>query len=71
MCSAGVCSGNLKPDGDMPVFLDSQSHWTEKLELIHPNSHKRFPVYRVIDRKGCVLNPLEDPQVCDFFQFSL
>lgn len=71
MCSAGACSGNLKPDGDMPVFTGSQSHWTEKLELVDPNSHKIFPVYRVTDRKGCVLNPLEEPQVCDFFQFSL
>jgi hypothetical protein len=72
MCSAGVSSVNLKPDMDIPVFPGSQSHWTERLELIHPHSHKRFPVYRVTDRKGCVLNPSEEPQVCHFFiQFSL
>jgi 2-oxoisovalerate dehydrogenase E1 component alpha subunit len=63
MCSVGVSSVNLTTDVDIPVFPGSQSHWTEKLELIHPNSHKRFPVYRVTDRKGCVLNPLEDPQL--------
>ena len=72
MCSAGVSSVNLKPDMDIPVFPGSQSHWTERLELIHPHSHKRFPVYRVTDGKGCVLNPSEEPQVCHFFiQFSL
>jgi hypothetical protein len=67
MCSAGVSSVNLKPDVDIPVFAGSQSHWTERLELIHPHSHKRFPVYRVTDRKGSVLNPSEEPQVCHFF----
>jgi hypothetical protein len=72
MCSAGISSVNVKPDVDIPVYPGSQSHWTERLELIHPHSCKRFPVYRVTDRKGHVLNPLEEPQVGDFFiQFCL
>jgi hypothetical protein len=67
MHSADVSSVNIKPDVDVPVFPGSQSLWTEKLELIHPNSQKIFPIYRVTDRKGSILNPSEDPQVIDFF----
>jgi hypothetical protein len=51
------------------MFPGSQSDWTDKLELIHPNSQKIFPIYRFTDRKGSVLNPSEDPQVFDFYSF--
>jgi hypothetical protein len=63
MCSSGATSVNPKSDADTPTFPGAQSQWTERLELVHPNSFNRFPVYRVMDRKGCILNPSEEPQV--------
>jgi hypothetical protein len=67
MSSIGTSSVNLKPSVDMPLFPGAQSQWTERLELIHPYSCNRVPIYRVMDRKGCVLNPSEEPQVCEDF----
>jgi hypothetical protein len=63
MCSGGSTSVNPKPDADTPIFPGVQSQWTERLELIHPHSYNKFPVYRVLDRNGCILNPSEEPQV--------
>ncbi|KDR17244.1 2-oxoisovalerate dehydrogenase subunit alpha, mitochondrial isoform X2 [Zootermopsis nevadensis] len=62
ICSVGTSSVNLKPNVDMPLFPGPQSQWTERLELIHPLSYNRIPIYRVMDREGCVLNP-DEPQL--------
>ncbi|XP_023727357.1 2-oxoisovalerate dehydrogenase subunit alpha, mitochondrial isoform X2 [Cryptotermes secundus] len=63
MCSGGSTSVNPKPDADTPIFPGVQSQWAESLELIHPHSYNKFPVYRVMDRNGCILNPSEEPQL--------
>jgi hypothetical protein len=65
MCNAGISSVNQNVGLDVPIFPGAQSQWTERLEFIHPHSYDRFPIYRVMDRKGYVLNPSEESQVCE------
>jgi hypothetical protein len=63
MCSGDSASLNPKPDSNSSTFPGVQSQWTERLEFVHPHSYRKIPVYRIIDRNGCVLNPVEEPQV--------
>lgn len=48
---------------DKPVFPGSRSSWTEKLEFLEPNRYEGIPVYRVMNTKGEVINPSQDPKV--------
>lgn len=48
---------------ERPQFPGSRSQWTEKLEFIRPDLYDGIPVYRVMDRKGKVIDPSQDPQV--------
>ncbi|XP_069702519.1 2-oxoisovalerate dehydrogenase subunit alpha, mitochondrial isoform X2 [Periplaneta americana] len=63
LCSGGLSTVNAELTEDKPIFPGAQSQWTERLELIHPHSYSRFPVYRVMDRQGRVLSPSEEPQL--------
>jgi hypothetical protein len=63
VCSGGSTLVNQKPDADTPIFPGVQSQWTERLELVHPHSYNRLPIYRVMDRNGYILSPSEEPQV--------
>ena len=48
---------------ERPQFPGSRSQWTEKLEFVRPDLYDGIPVYRVMDRKGKVIDPSQDPQV--------
>ncbi|EFX84437.1 hypothetical protein DAPPUDRAFT_301077 [Daphnia pulex] len=48
---------------ERPQFPGSRSQWTEKLEFIRPDLYDGIPVYRVMDRKGKVIDPSQDPQL--------
>ena len=48
---------------ERPQFPGSRSKFTEKLEFLEPDSYEGIPVYRVMNRKGEIINPGEDPQV--------
>jgi 2-oxoisovalerate dehydrogenase E1 component alpha subunit len=55
--------GPVYADGDKPLFPGSRSKFTEKLEFVEPDIYDGIPVYRVMDKKGCVLDPSQDPGV--------
>lgn len=48
---------------DRPNFPGSRSSWTEKIEFIQPDLYDGIPVYRVMNRKGEIIDPAHDPQV--------
>ncbi|XP_063610540.1 2-oxoisovalerate dehydrogenase subunit alpha, mitochondrial-like [Penaeus indicus] len=49
---------------EQPNFPGSRSKWTEKLEFVQPDLYDGIPVYRVMNRKGEVIDPAYDPKVC-------
>lgn len=46
---------------DLPIFPGAQSQWTEKLAF--SIKEDAIPTYRVMDRRGVVVAPTEDPQL--------
>ncbi|MCL4138533.1 UNVERIFIED_CONTAM: hypothetical protein GTU68_037079 [Idotea baltica] len=48
---------------DKPNFPGSRSQWTEKLEFIQPDLYDGIPVYRVMNKKGEIINPDHDPNL--------
>ncbi|KAB7506691.1 2-oxoisovalerate dehydrogenase subunit alpha, mitochondrial [Armadillidium nasatum] len=48
---------------DRPNFPGSRSKWTEKIEFIQPDLYDGIPVYRVMNRKGEIIDPANDPQL--------
>lgn len=44
-------------------FPGAKANYTHSLELVPPGSTDPFPVYRVMDLEGQVLNPSEEPKV--------
>jgi len=48
---------------DKPEFPGSRSRFTEKLQFIQPETYEGIPVYRVMDRKGVVIDPSQDPNL--------
>ena len=54
---------NASGADDRPQFPGSRSKWIEKLEYLKPETYEGIPVYRVLDRKGKVINQSEDPKV--------
>lgn len=48
---------------EKPAFSGSKSRFVEKIEFIEPHRHDGIPVYRVMDRKGSIMVPSEDPQL--------
>lgn len=48
---------------EQPNFPGSRSKWTEKLDFVQPDLYDGIPVYRVMDRKGQVIDPASDPNV--------
>lgn len=50
-------------EDDKPHFPGSRSSFTEKLDFIEPDIYDGIPVYRVMDKKGQVIDPSQDPGV--------
>ena len=57
-------------DDDRPSFPGSRSSWTEKLEFVQPDIYDGIPVYRVMDTKGKVIAPDQDPNVSEQSYFT-
>ena len=50
-------------DADRPLYPGAKSKFTEKLEFLLPETVEGIPVYRVLDRRGNVIDPSQDPKV--------
>lgn len=50
---------------EQPNFPGSRSTWTEKLDFVQPDLYDGIPVYRVMDRKGQVIDPASDPNLSE------
>lgn len=61
-----LCS-NLE---EQPNFPGSRSKWTEKLDFVQPDLYDGIPVYRVMDRKGQIIDPASDPKVSEYQEVS-
>ncbi len=48
---------------DKPQFPGSRSSFIDKLEFLEPDAYEGIPVYRVMDRKGQIINPTQEPEV--------
>jgi 2-oxoisovalerate dehydrogenase E1 component alpha subunit len=48
---------------ERPQFPGSRAGWTDRLEFVKPDLYDGIPVYRVMDRKGKVIEADQDPQV--------
>lgn len=48
---------------DKPHFPGSRSKFVEKLEFIQPDCYDGIPVYRVMTRKGKIIDPSQDPKL--------
>ena len=59
------------PIEDVPQFPGSRSKFVEHLSFIEPDKVDGIPVYRVMDRKGNIIDPSQDPQVNMYFSFYL
>ncbi|XP_044262599.1 2-oxoisovalerate dehydrogenase subunit alpha, mitochondrial [Tribolium madens] len=46
-----------------PYFPGAQTTWTEKLSFVTKSSYAPIPVYRVMDRKGSIIDPSNDPNL--------
>ncbi|XP_050310068.1 2-oxoisovalerate dehydrogenase subunit alpha, mitochondrial isoform X2 [Anthonomus grandis grandis] len=46
-----------------PNFPGAKTSWTEKLQFTETDSYAPIPVFRVMDRQGCVIIPDEEPQL--------
>uniref|UniRef100_T1IQP4 2-oxoisovalerate dehydrogenase subunit alpha n=1 Tax=Strigamia maritima TaxID=126957 RepID=T1IQP4_STRMM len=55
-------SSSSTPD-DQPNFPGSKSQFTDKLDFIRSDLYDGIPVYRVMDRKGNIINESEDPKL--------
>ena len=63
MSYGGTHKPSLAVD-DKPRFPGSKPvDWTETLQFINPDEKDGIPVYRVMSKKGDLLNPSEDPDV--------
>jgi len=63
--NVGTCSQAVRAfsNEDTPQFPGSRSQWIDKLEFIRPDLYDGIPVYRVMDRKGKVIDPSQDPHL--------
>jgi hypothetical protein len=48
---------------ERPVFPGTKAMWTEKLEFTEVDLPQGIPVYHVMDKKGTVLDPSQDPNL--------
>uniref|UniRef100_UPI00358ED7EF 2-oxoisovalerate dehydrogenase subunit alpha, mitochondrial-like isoform X1 n=1 Tax=Myxine glutinosa TaxID=7769 RepID=UPI00358ED7EF len=48
---------------EKPQFPGASAEYVNTLEFIQPNVISGIPVYRVMDRKGHIVNPNEDPKL--------
>jgi len=62
--STGCKLRNLE-EKERPNFPGSRSEWTTSLDFVQPDIYDGIPVYRVMDPRGNVLVPEEDPQLAD------
>ena len=54
----------LLSTGEKAEFPGSKSQFTEKLLFNRPDEEEGIPVYRVMDRKGNIIDDDHDPKVC-------
>lgn len=55
----------------MPQRVEDRSQFVTSMDAatISPKDVKVIPTYRVMDTNGVILNPKDDPQVRNFFDF--
>ena len=51
---------------DRPEFPGSRSHFVHKLQFLQPDLLEGIPVYRVMNRKGEIIEEDQDPKVSWF-----
>lgn len=49
---------------EKPEFPGSRSKFIHKLHFLNPDEAEGIPVYRVMNRKGEIIEESEDPKVC-------
>ncbi|KAK2848313.1 hypothetical protein Q7C36_009995 [Tachysurus vachellii] len=67
------CQQSFDSSLEKPQFPGASAEFIYHLEFIQPNVISGIPVYRVMDRRGQIINPSEDPQlsketVLNFYQ---
>ena len=50
-------------ESDRPLYPGAKSKFTEKLEFLLPETVEGLPVYRVLDRRGNIIDASQDPKV--------
>jgi len=55
----------MSTDEERPNFPGSRSDWTSKLEFVQPDIYDGIPVYRILDAKGKIIAPEEDPHLSE------
>ncbi|GJQ74406.1 hypothetical protein Trydic_g21277 [Trypoxylus dichotomus] len=50
---------------EAPLFPGARTTWTEKLEFTGIDSYAPIAAYRVMDRKGKIVDPANDPKLSD------
>ncbi|XP_074649521.1 2-oxoisovalerate dehydrogenase subunit alpha, mitochondrial-like [Tubulanus polymorphus] len=68
--SSTSSSSPIEPE-DRPVFPGSRSQWTEKCSFILPEQYEGIPVYRVMDKKGNIIDPSQDPKFSKEFVIKM
>ena len=64
MSASGPPRPSISLGDEKPQFPGNKSvEWIEKLEFLVPDQKEGIPVYRVMNRRGEIINPSEDPQV--------
>ncbi|CAH1154993.1 unnamed protein product [Phaedon cochleariae] len=48
-----------------PLFPGAKTSWTESFDFTGKHSYAPIPVYRVMDRRGNIINPDEEPKLPD------
>ncbi|KAK2146731.1 hypothetical protein LSH36_587g01020 [Paralvinella palmiformis] len=51
------------PHHERAEFPGIRSRYTNKLEFLEPDRYEEIPAYRVMDRKGLIIDPSQDPKV--------
>lgn len=58
-----ICCQSNRFCSQKPNFPGAKTSWTEKLQFTEPSSYTPIPVYRIMDRKGNIIDPSEEPEI--------
>ncbi|XP_072032483.1 2-oxoisovalerate dehydrogenase subunit alpha, mitochondrial-like [Amphiura filiformis] len=61
--STALRQESIISEDDKPQFPGSRSKFVEKLDFIQPDVYDGIPVYRVMNRKGRIIDPSQDPKL--------